>query len=145
MFRSTMLALAAIAVPASASAQANQFNLVCSGTMTSTSVIGADRVEPYSSTYRIDLAAQKWCEGDCKALHDISSVQPTQLTLEERKVDTLFERSLLVNFIDRETGAHIITSTSSSPRDRLSTLNLRWDGRCEASAFSGFPNHPVKF
>lgn len=145
MFRPIALVLAACAVPAIAAAQATQFNLLCSGTLTSSSVLNAERVEPYSSLYRIDLATQKWCEAECKALHDISSIQPAQLTLEERKTDTLSEKSLFLNMIDRETGAHKVLVTSSTPRDRLSARSLHWEGTCEPAPFTGFPTLTTKF
>jgi hypothetical protein len=139
-----MATAAFLAMPAMAAAPAVQFNLNCSGTFSARSLY-VDKTEPYSSVYRIDLAAGKWCEADCKALHDIASVQPTQITLTEKKVDTPSEKSQLSNVIDRETGEHRILSLYSSPRDRRMISTLNWKGSCEPAPFSGFPSFDTKF
>jgi len=125
-------------------AAAATFNLVCSGQRTTDSLAGKEQ-EPYNTTYRIDLTAQKWCEGDCKGLQNISEVQPTQLILSDSKVDGLSQRSLLVNRIDRESGIHSIVSTYSNPRIRGSTIIMKYDGACRKLAFTGFPKFETKF
>lgn len=144
MFRTIAAVMALLSVPAVTAAPAAQFNLTCSGTQSTKSIEG-ETSEPYTSTYRIDLDRKKWCEGDCKALHDIASVQPTQLTLETENVDTVSERSTLSNIVDRETGTHKISATSSTPRAHATAITLNWDGRCEPALFSGFPDVPTKF
>ncbi|MBU7589214.1 MAG: hypothetical protein KAF42_08385 [Sphingopyxis terrae] len=144
MYRIVSIAAALLAIPASAAAPAAQFNLNCAGTLNSSSILG-DKSEEYTATYRIDLAKKKWCEQDCKALHDIVSIQPAQLTLSEERVDSPSERSFLINMIDRETGAHKIISSSENYRIRGSILNLRWEGTCEPATFTGFPDLKTKF
>jgi hypothetical protein len=129
---------------ASGSAAAEPFNLTCSGTMTTVTIDGK-RAEPYNSTYRLDLDRGKWCEGECKALFEIESVQPTQLTLLSKEVDTPSERSTTSNFIDRETGAHHALATSANPRDRRSTITIAWSGQCTKAPFGGFPAFETAF
>src|SRR3546814_10477028 len=90
-----------MAVPAAAAAPAAQFDLKCSGTTTTTTIAGKE-TKPYSTAYRIDLAKKKWCEGECKALHDIYSVQPAEITLRYKNTDTFSERALTSDRIDRE-------------------------------------------
>jgi hypothetical protein len=120
------------------------FNLVCTGTQTTKSLM-TDKSQPYSAVYRIDLDGGKWCEGECKALHPIAHILPTQLQLQSDKVDSPSERSTTSNMIDRETGAHTILATFSSPRDRAYAVMIQWAGQCEKSAFTGFPKFETKF
>lgn len=144
MFRFLAAVATLAAVPSLAAAPAAQFDLTCTGVLNSSSLAG-DKAKPYSATYRIDLAQRKWCEEDCKTLHDIASIQSGQLTLSEARVDTPSEKSFSINTIDRETGAHKIIASSESNRVRGSNVNLRWQGACKPTAFSGFPDTPVKF
>lgn len=59
------LVLAAYAAVAAAT-----FNLNCSGLIELQDVAGK-RVEPFTTTFRIDLNTKKWCEGPCSLTHDI--------------------------------------------------------------------------
>lgn len=145
MFRSTALALSLFVCPAIAASPSAQFDLMCSGTLTTTSALTPRQAKPYSSHYRIDLAAKKWCEAECKVLHDVAAVQPAQLTLQSEEVDTLHERSSLMNIVDRETGAHKILASSSSTHDQRTATILHWEGSCEPGTFSGFPDLDTKF
>src|SRR3546814_6025392 len=113
-----------MAVPAAAAAPAAQFDLKCSGTTTTTTIAGKE-TKPYSTAYRIDLAKKKWCEGECKALHDIYSVQPAEITLRYKNTDTFSERALTSDRIDRETGAHKVTITLANPRSEAHTSELQ--------------------
>lgn len=122
----------------------DQFNLNCTGTRTTSSFFG-DKADQYSATYRFDLAQKKWCEGECEALQTIAAILPTQIQLQNDKVDTVSERSMTVNFIDRETGAHMMSATSSSPRDARSIVVMKWLGQCDRAAFTGFPKFATKF
>lgn len=144
MFRSVAAALALLSVPAVAATPASQFDLKCAGTRTTKSM-GTTSSEPYASVYRIDLDRKKWCEDECKALHDIASVQPAQLTLQNEDEDTPSGSSTLSNFIDRETGAHRILAASKMRRSPAMTVVLEWKGSCEPAAFSGFPDLKTKF
>jgi hypothetical protein len=67
------------------------FNLICTGTQTTDSIIGHD-TKPYETTYRVNLDVKKWCEGQCKAHHDIVSIQPAELRLQDKNKDTPSER-----------------------------------------------------
>lgn len=122
----------------------DRFNLECAGTLFHSSVF-SQTTEPYRSVYRIDLGQGKWCEEDCKFLHDIQSVGPTQITLQEKRVDTFSERSTTMNLIDRVTGEHRVLAASSNPRDRKSVMTLKWEGKCSKATFTGFPTFETKF
>lgn len=144
MKRALTILAAISAAPAVAAAPVPQFNLTCSGTLSTKSIAG-DEAEPYSFSYRIDLARKKWCNEECKTLFDIHSIQPALLTLQYKNVDGISERSLLSNTINRETGEHKLTITSATPGDRFSTLILDWVGSCERAPFTGFPPVKTKF
>jgi hypothetical protein len=117
------------------------FNLVCTGTLETKSYFDR-RIEPYERTYRMDLGAKKWCEGECKALFDFSDIGATYLILANKTVDTPRERSFSSHQIDRETGAESSLMTSGV-RERI--LILKWDGQCQRAPFSGFPKFETKF
>lgn len=141
--KAKIAAIVLISSPSYAGADGS-FNLVCTGTQKTMSM-APDEIVSYTDVYRIDLDNKKWCEAECKAVHDIASVQPTVIVLAESKVDTPSERSMVLHSIDRETGAHSFTSTYSNPRYRLQSLLIRSTGQCQRAPFSGFPKFETKF
>lgn len=123
-------------------AAAAAFNLVCSGTLSQKS-FQTERAEPYSYTYRIDLDAKKFCGDECKAISDIAEVQPGFIRLFPNKnIDTPRLREFSNETINRETGRHSALSTSGFGRN---ILIMKWEGKCERSAFTGFPEFKTKF
>ena len=118
-----------------AAASALAFNLVCTGTLSSTSTHGTES-EFYSSVYRIDLDAKKWCEGECSIQHDFAAISPVELTLEAAG-----QREELSNVIDRKTGKHTVVATSGTGP---STIVKRWKGTCKNAIFTGFPKTKPK-
>src|SRR3546814_16831685 len=120
MIKKLSIFAALMAVPAAAAAPAAQFDLKCSGTTTTTTIAGKE-TKPYSTAYRIDLAKKKWCEGECKALHDIYSVQPPDITLRYKKTDKLSSRALTSDRIERETGENKVTNPIAKSRNRTPT------------------------
>jgi hypothetical protein len=128
---------------ATAPAPANQFNLECKGTLSSESFYAGKKAEPYAYTYRIDLSAKKYCDGECKVLRDVADVQPTVIVLEpDQDISSSTEKKFSSGSIDRETGRHSVLVTSGRRED---ILILRWEGQCERQPFSGFPSFPTKF
>lgn len=122
-------------------AAATAFNLICSGTLSHKSYDN-EGTEPFTRTLRIDLAAGKYCDGECKARFDIQEVQPSFIHLRKIKVDTPRERRFVDETIDRETGRYSALSTSGI---RFSIVILEWEGKCEKSDFTGFPDFQTKF
>lgn len=120
-----------------------QFNLNCSGVLrTLAPALLRDSTEAYSTTYRIDLGAKKWCEGECTTQRDFGSVTPVAIILEDRKTDTPREHEELRNRISRETGEHSVMAESGVGRMRIAMF---WKGRCEKAPFTGFPSVATKF
>ena len=144
MKRQAVLFCAIIVAPAPTLAQAQQFDLVCSGLMKSTSV-GGKQVKPYDKTIRIDLDEGKWCEGECLALHDIAEVQPIQITFTDKEVDTRDEQSFTKEFVNRQTGVHRAFSSGRYPRFPELTVSLEWEGTCRSEPFSGFTKPKTQF
>jgi hypothetical protein len=123
-------------------AAATAFNLLCAGTLHADS-FASKRDEPYSVTYRVDLAAKKWCDGECRAIREIADIQPASLQLEEpRDINTPTQKEFFSSSIDRETGRHSMVSTSGH---REGILILKWEGHCEKADFTGFPEFQTKF
>lgn len=137
----TLLLAFALSTPASA----QTFDLNCRGVRKTTTLYTGDTQEPYTSHFRIDLTSGQWCEAECKAIFPIADVQPASIVLQNKDVDSITEKSLLVNRINRETGEHVITSTYQLRRDRSSMMLMTYKGACEKQAFSGFPKLQTKF
>lgn len=131
-----MLAMTATAIAA--------FNLACSGTMTTTTLSGKDS-KAYENIYRIDLGEMKWCEGECKALHDIAAAQPTFIRLVDTKEDTPSRNVMDLDTIDRESGKHTATYIAKTYGRYGYMIMTTYDGQCERQPFSGFPKFETKF
>ena len=124
-----------------AAAAASTFNLTCTGTMESLSSLGKE-AEAWEQTFRVDLDQGKWCEGECKALHDFANVGPTQLTFQDKRETMLREEGVTSAFVSRETGAY---HGLASHKGSFGTIVLTWKGQCEAAPFAGFPEFATKF
>jgi hypothetical protein len=126
-----------------AEAQTAAFDLTCTGSLrTLVPALVKDETKPYTTVYRIDLDAKKWCEADCHAQSDFVEVTPVDLVLEKRTVDTPREHEDTLNSISRETGDHFMHFESGIGPRRIA---LFWRGHCEKSAFTGFPHVDTKF
>lgn len=117
------------------------FNLNCGGTVETIS-LQTKGSRPYAEIYRVDLAANKWCESECKVQHDIKNVSAAQITFQQRKTDTPREHESLNNFVDRETGDHFIFARSGVG---AMALAMTWKGKCIRGDFTGFPKLKTQF
>lgn len=107
------------------------FNLICTGTLRTGPVglaLPESAGEPYTVTYRIDLASRTWCEADCAETEPLADVSETELTLRESY---------------RPAGSHVIIVgrlagifADTAIEGRIATLR---SGRCEQAPFTGFP------
>lgn len=137
---SAAFSVLALAGPAAA---AEQFNLTCNGSeRTLIPMALKDETKPYSHTYRIDLAAGKWCVDACRDQMDIISSTAVIIILEQQKVDTPREHVDILNQVSRETGAHLTVASSGFGRGVASTYG---HGQCEKAEFTGFPKIETKF
>lgn len=134
MRTSFVLLFALISTPAAA---ADQFDLVCKGEWR----FGpTDPYEPHDFRLRVDLAAKKYCELDCKVLKPIEDVQPQRIVFRtateiERASDTL-----VYHYVDRTNGNFRQFLSSQHP--------YHWQdlkGTCEPATFSGFGEEKAKF
>ncbi|WP_158013904.1 hypothetical protein [Sphingomonas sanxanigenens] len=117
------------------------FNLVCTGTVTTTSY-NDRKSAPYNYVYRIDLSKSRWCDGECKSINEVASVQPASITLKDKKEDGPFSKSSTRNVINRETGEHSILHVR---RLSATPFSMEWQGTCTPSPFTGFPDFKTKF
>lgn len=131
--RALIFALGLIATPAMAAEQ--QFDLICS-TEVKHSINGRWKAEPVR--YRVDLAGNRWCEGTCNGTNDIVEVKDVQLTLISREPKLSNTPNELL-WINRQSGAlsYIRTGGIGDYEQRR--------GKCEAAAFTGFPEVARKF
>jgi hypothetical protein len=107
------------------------FNLICTGTMR-TGPLGIALPEaagaPFTITYRIDLASNRWCSDACEEIEPLASIVEGQILLRDRH---------------EPNGSNVLTIIPATGRftDTLiegSTATLR-SGTCEAETFTGFP------
>lgn len=137
-------AFASLMMASPALAAGQQFDLICKGTLQSSSITG-EKSEPFEDHLRIDLERGKYCEDECRALFDIASIQPASLILLDKRVDTPSEDSFLQISINRETGEYSGISGWRIPGRPELTGRLKYTGTCEAQPFSGFPTFQTKF
>lgn len=122
-------------------AAATAFNLVCTGNLETSSILGKETTK-YSIIYRIDLDAGKWCDGECKAPEKIAEIQPAKFILQSSAGQTPPPVVRVTNVIDRETGTHNIFGSSGYG---ASAIVMHWSGVCEKADFTGFPTVETKF
>jgi hypothetical protein len=138
-----MIQIAALAGALAVAGSTDQFNLDCKGALRTLSPATlTDKTEPYTSTYRLDLAAKKWCEGECRAQHDIDKVTPVAIVLELKDTDTPREHEIIHNVISRESGEHHVMIDSGTGSMKI---GMFWTGQCEKAPFTGFPAPQTKF
>lgn len=136
-----MMKLAALAILAAA-APAQQFDLVCRGTVEVVRLGGVDR-SPYSRTLRIDLGTRQWCADACAAVDPIARIEPGRIVLRDEKRDTPREYWVERESVDRMTGEHSSMAGNDplgrNPRTAFSA------GHCEKVTFSGFVTGKTRF
>lgn len=118
-------------MPAPALTALAAFNLICTGTLR-TGPIGLAMPEaggePYTITYRVDLASNLWCSDECASLEPIVLVTDTELLLREAHVPSGGRTTI----VGRLVGLFADTSIDGN----IATLR---SGRCEQAPFTGFP------
>jgi hypothetical protein len=124
---SSIIAIALIPGALGAAPASGKFDLECADTVETT----GDPVAPYVAHYRIDLAAKKWCEAECRTVKPLVGVQASYITFEGEPNSDFWHT------IDRETGEDQIFSSIG---DREHT-----NGKCTKRPFSGFPTFKTKF
>jgi hypothetical protein len=117
--RTTILAAIMLALPGAAAEQ-QQFDLICTA-------------KKDSVRYRVDLAAKRYCAGDCRAVRPIVDVSATELVLERH--EPAFRTDITSRtIINRSTGGwqtYVDIPGTGVPFSR--------DGSCEPAPFSGLP------
>ena len=139
-----LLPMIALASSAATNPAPGQFNLLCAGTMTTLGLSGKT-VEPYSSIYRVDLSAKKWCQEECKNPLPIAEIRPTQLLLlsDNMSLDGIDNGKPIISItIDRQTGDHSTLITIG--RRGFQTM-IQKKGHCERRPFTGFPTFKTEF
>lgn len=127
MIKLAALALLAVTQPA------EQFDLICVGSAWESPTGGAARPAEYR--FRIDLARNRWCEGDCAQPREIQSVTEDRYTLVNSEYRGRGLRTLNTSWIDRVAGTHTELNLSTGGLVQGS----RREGRCERAPFSGMP------
>lgn len=129
MVRAAAIAVVAASLVFAGPASANdQFDLVCTGTLTKE--IGGQPIQS-ARRYRIDLAANRWCEGECatgRVIHDVSA----DAIILEREKPTPPLHMRVYHDVSRITG-HVSYMILSD------VLYEKFEGQCEPAAFSGMP------
>ncbi len=111
---------------------ADQFDLNCQGWKW-TKQGGA--AQEYDFRVRIDLAAQKWCDGECKAAQPIQSVAGDKLTLlDDGTLNSRMEVAREATF-DRKTNSYHYRLLQTRPTDEY----LEYNATCKTEAFTPFP------
>lgn len=111
---------------------ADQYDLACQGSRISQRGAAG---EAYSTRFRVDLAAQKWCQDDCARVSSINEISGDMIVLADDI--TYNSRTDLSNkmTIDRKTNAFLRISS----QDRPSPMYLKVEASCKQEPFTPFP------
>lgn len=98
---------------------ADQFDLVCSS-------------QKYNVRYRVDMARNEWCQGDCTAISKIAEASSGTLVLENREPAFRgdIESTVRINRVTGQWSRYYSAGPGASSYTK---------GSCEAAAFSGLP------
>jgi hypothetical protein len=111
---------------------ADQFDLSCQGWKWAQR---GGAAQEYDFRVRIDLAAQKWCDGDCKAAQPIQSVAGDKLTLlDEGTLNSRMEVAREATF-NRKTNEFHYRLLQTRPTDDY----LEYQGKCTTAPFTPIP------
>nr|WP_295237626.1 hypothetical protein [uncultured Brevundimonas sp.] len=123
-----------IAAAALLAANAQQFDLVCTGTVESGSTLVPATTEPWEGRLRIDLARGVWCEGVCRSPEPFVSVNAGEFVLFDNMTAKGEGRRESVN---RTTGAYrsaTIMKTSGS------TIAISYRAQCTKAEYTPIPS-----
>ena len=126
--RALILALGLVAAPA---ADAERFDYVCT---TEVRYRADGAWQPSTARYRIDLAARRWCEGDCSVNSPIVATNENWLFLEQNFREGEFD-DYARERIHRRTGELTMIRIGAGPLGPY----LERRGQCERAAFTAFP------
>lgn len=121
--------MSAIALAAAAA-----FNLFCTGEAESLS-IGFSETKAYSTTFRVDLESEQWCQDECRAVNKIARIEPARLVLRDVDEETERREYHLTETLNRETGEHSLTERHKYERRDTAVFKA---GKCEVQPFTGF-------
>ncbi len=111
---------------------ADQFDLACKGDKWT---VQGEPSAPYDFRVRVDLAAGKWCDGDCKAVQSLYSSSNDELVLtDEGTLNSRMEMSRVVTF-DRKAGNFHSLFVQVRPTEGY----LEYWAKCTTEAFTRFP------
>ncbi|MDP3493969.1 MAG: hypothetical protein Q8R82_12715 [Hyphomonadaceae bacterium] len=118
---------AALALAGAAQAAPTQFDLICAGTLET-----MEKTEPYSTRYRIDTAAGRFCRDACDSAGKIQQTTADMITF-TKEIDDAAGRTRL-HYISRHTGDLVDTTI-----DQRLRFMSNAKGSCKPAPFSGFP------
>jgi len=114
------------------------FNLSCTGLIESDSVEKGKRVEPFSTTFRIDLTSKKWCEGSCASTHDIAHFDDVSITLQADSTGPGLPHNYSRMSYIRGTPSGLYSEYRTSFPDREHAYFFRREAQCTEGMFTGF-------
>ena len=117
---------------------ATTFNLNCSGLIESTSVEAGKNVQPFSTTFRIDLASKRWCEGACTSARDIARFDDNSIILQWDSTGAGLPHTYNRMSYIRGTPTGYYSEFRTSVPDREHVYFFRREGRCTEGQFTGF-------
>jgi hypothetical protein len=132
-----------IGIAAYAAMAAATFNLNCTGLIESESVENGKKVEPFSTTFRIDLASKQWCEGECTSTHGIARFNDVSITLQADSTGQGLPHTYNRMSYIRGTPTGYYSEFRTSFPDREHAYFFRREARCTEGLFTGFGKVPT--
>lgn len=103
----------------------------------------ASFAEPANLRIRVDLAANRWCQADCKVLRNIAEVQPGMIFFERESLEEKAHGLGTYRSVDRTNGEYLFSSRFRTIGSRIHLVTEA--AVCSLESFSGFPEVETKF
>jgi len=139
------LALTLLLAGSAQAAEAEQFNLICSGATTGVvnprepRLLDAPR-QRWFRTYRVDLAAKRYCENACETMQTLAEGEPGRVVfVDSVALIDLYTRERHSAVLDRATRKYEASDTIQDLSFGYYKMSVLTTGTCEAGPFSGFP------
>jgi len=123
-----------IAAAALLAANAQQFDLVCTGTVESSRPAGNRVTEPYETRFRIDLNRDMWCQDECATTRPFATVNNSEFVLVR---DPKEEGIGITKRIDRTTGTYYALMTI---RSRTTSQYINYRAQCTKAEYTPIPS-----
>jgi hypothetical protein len=130
------LAIAGVSAP---NASQDQFDLICTGTLTHQVSLSklADEL-PWTGRLRVDLKSGLFCPDECKVAERIAKIEPDSIVFKEWPKHVI-NYQIDASKINRLTGYYSRNHSKYRSKNNPIEFMDRYSAKCKSTEFTGFP------